>query len=139
MDALAHYVCPQCLYLLHPEQGQNQHNSYRVCFQATSWGRSKAEVGIFIPQIRCSILFFLNHCLFLHWFKNFTLFAMRAQKGEREMLLQCCSTHPCFYLSRARHKLISKVMKRSYSNSSAVPGFFLVIRLTNCPAWRGKS
>lgn len=51
-------ICPQRWYRLRPGQGQDQHYSYGVCLQATSWGRSKAETGIFVPQITCSILFF---------------------------------------------------------------------------------
>lgn len=81
----------------------------------------------------------VQYLFFLHSFNNFTLFAMTAQKGGWEIPLQCCSIHPCFYSSRARHKQLSTVRKRNYFNSSTVPGFFLVIRPASCPAWRGRS
>lgn len=95
----------------------------------------KQKQVLLYPKSDVRYLFFF----FLHSFNNFTLFAMTAQKGGWEIPLQHCSIHPCFYSNRARHKQLSTVTKRNYFNSSTVPGFFLVIRLASCPAWRGRS
>lgn len=97
----------------------------------------KQKQVLLYPKSDVQYLFFFF--FFLHSFNNFTLFAMTAQKGGWEIPLQHCSIHPCVYSNRARHKQLSTVTKRNYFNSSTVPGFFLVIRLASCPAWRGRS
>lgn len=133
-------ACPhQPLYLPHPEQVQTSMRATGFAFQPHPLAGVKQKQVFFTPQIRYSMPFF-NHCLFLHCFNKSTFFfwAVRAQKGKWKVPLQCCSTHPCFYSSWARHEFLCTTMKRNYFNFSSDPGFFLITRLTNCLDWRGK-
>lgn len=132
----------QPLYLLHPEKVQTSMRVTGFAFQPYPLAGVKQKQVFFLHHKSDIQYLFLIIAFFCTALTNLPIGglggAVRAQKGKWKVPLQCCSTHPRFSSSCARHKFLSTMMKRNYFNFSSGLGFFWVTRLTNCLAWRGK-